>query len=90
MIAGQYLIQRIFGSKDLVGNFDMANAIKYNQFCRIDKEIQKKNKIVVSLWNQHLFNAVISILGPVYLLVTLSISYDVGVAKWYFAGIKLA
>jgi hypothetical protein len=40
---GQDLICQIFGNKELINNFDMSNTIKYNQYCRIYGQIEKKN-----------------------------------------------
>ena len=90
MRAGQNLIQRIFGAKDLVGNFDLANAVKYNQFCRIDKQIRFKNKRVVSLMNQNILNSAISMVMPFYFWLKLEPTDATLIASRYLAYIKLA
>ena len=85
---GQDLAVQIFGNKALVNNFDMSNVIKYNQYCRISGQIEKKNDKVQELFNANFFNGMISLLGPCIFFMTLKHADSTHMWSRVFAGIK--
>ena len=84
------IIAEIFGARELEGNLNLENVIKYNSFCRIDAEIAEKNKIVKELFYMEIFNGAISILGPFVFWALLKHDDWVCVTSRYYLGIKSA
>lgn len=61
----------LFGNSNLEGGLNLNNIITYNQFSRIDNEIDEKNQRAERLIELHVFNWLVSCLGPAIFWCTL-------------------
>lgn len=85
---GQDLIVSIFGNKPLIGGLEMGNLIKYNQFTRINSQIEKKNDKVQRLFNAYFLNSIVSLFGSLVFFITLQHSDSDHEISRYFAAVK--
>lgn len=67
------IIVHLFGHSSLkdMNGLNLNTIITYNQFSRIDKEIEEKNDRARRLIELHKFNSAVSLLGPAVFWITL-------------------
>lgn len=86
------IIVNLFGPSNLEGGLNLNNIITYNQFSRIDNEIDEKNQRAERLIDLNFFNSVVSMLGPALFWFTLpQIYWDFFKShktSWCYVGIK--
>ena len=82
----------LFGPSNLEGGLNLNNIITYNQFSRIDNEIDEKNQRAERLIELNFFNSVVSMLGPAIFWFTLPTIYwdffKSHKTSWCYVGIK--